>query len=152
MNVCVHQPPKQMVRDVCLRQAIDFRKQISSLVKQNAPLGAGEGGRKGGLYEETERAFLTSASTDCREMEGDGKRGKNKRMRAGKTAPIELYCCSWKKGRRGEEKRKEGERREDNGVNAGRQAAAVVGLIHKLTLSGDGTKWGKPAFDLWVTH
>lgn len=40
--VCVCQPLKQMARDVRLRQMIDFRKQISSLVKQKAPLGPGE--------------------------------------------------------------------------------------------------------------
>ncbi len=46
--VCVSKPLKQMVGDVRLRQTIDFRKQISSLVKQKAPLGPGEGGGEGG--------------------------------------------------------------------------------------------------------
>lgn len=51
--------------------------------------------------------------------------------------------------RRGEEKRNRRERREDNGVNASRQATAVVGLMtHKLTFSREATKWEKPAFDL----
>lgn len=57
-----------------------------------------------------------------------------------KTAPIELhYCC----GKEREEKRGErGGRGEDNGVNAGRQAAVVLGLItHALSLSGEGSRW-----------
>lgn len=50
MCVRVCKAPKQMVGDVRLRQTIDFRKQISSLVKQKAPLGpreGKEGGREG---------------------------------------------------------------------------------------------------------
>lgn len=50
----MHKALKQMVRDVRLRQTIDFRKQISSLVKQKAPLGPGEGRREEGLEGETE--------------------------------------------------------------------------------------------------
>lgn len=48
--VCVRvcKAPEQMVGDVRLRQTIDFRKQISSLVKQKAPLGPREGRREGG--------------------------------------------------------------------------------------------------------
>ena len=46
----------------------------------------------------------------------------------------------------GEKRRRErgggGGRGEDNGVNAGRQAAVVLGLItHTLSLSGEGSRW-----------
>ncbi len=51
--VCVSKPLKQMVWDVRLRQTIDFRKQISSLVKQKAPLGPGEGAREGWMQRQS---------------------------------------------------------------------------------------------------
>lgn len=71
-----------------------------------------EGGRKGegvdagrARERETERecACLTSATANCGEMEGESKRGKNKRMRGRKSAPIALHYCCWKEG--GERKR-----------------------------------------------
>lgn len=54
-------------------------------------------------------------------------------------------------GKREERERERGggDRGEDNGVNAGRQAAAVLGLIthtHSLSLGREGG--GKPVFDL----
>lgn len=115
-DVCVCKPLEQMVGDVRLRQTIDFRKQISNLVKQKAPLGPGEGGREG--VREGWYACLTSATANCREMEGERKWGKNKRMmEERKTAPIELHYCSRK------------EREEKRGEESGGKEERIMGLM-----------------------
>lgn len=54
-----------------------------------------------------------------------------------------------KRGRRSGEWRK---RREDNGVNASRQAAAVLGLITHTSVSLGTEVGGKPVFDLKIIH
>lgn len=64
-SVCVRvwKAPEQMVGDVHLRQTIDFRKQISSLVKQKAPLGPREGkreGEEGGMGRGRDRRRLSN--------------------------------------------------------------------------------------------
>lgn len=43
-------------------------------------------------------------------------------------------------------------RREDNGVNASRQAAAVLGLITHTSVSLGREVGGKPVFDLKIIH
>lgn len=146
MCMCVCKPLKQMVGDVRLRQTIDFRKQISSLVKQKAPLGPSEGRRERGREGVTECACLTSAMANCREIERARKRETNKRMKEGKREKLQLMNSITAAGERREQKRGEeesgGGRGEDNGVNAGRQAAVVLGLItHTLSSSGEGSRW-----------
>ncbi len=102
---------------------------------------------------ETECACLTSATANCREMEGERKREKNKRKkRAGKVQLLNIITAVGERGRRKEEKRAGG-RGKDNGVNAGRQAAAVLGLItHTHSVSQGREVGGKPVFDLRVIH
>lgn len=124
-RVCVRvcKAPKQMAGDVRLRQTIDFRKQISSLVKHKAPLGPREGRREGGMGRGRVRRRLSNL---CHRQLYQRKPGEIKRAREErKTAPIELHYCA---GKEREEKRGEWRKRgEDNGVNASRQAAAVLG-------------------------
>lgn len=92
--VCVRvcKAPEQMVGDVRLRQTIDFRKQISSLVKQKAPLGPREGRREGGTGggREGEREGQTRLSNLCHRQ--NPKPGKGRaRERGEQTAPFELH-------------------------------------------------------------
>lgn len=56
---------------------------------------------------ERECACLTSATANCREMEGEGKRGKNKNMieRRGKLHLLNFITAVRERGRRKEEKR-----------------------------------------------
>lgn len=74
--------------------------------------------REGGVDGVTECACLTSATANCREIEGMRKRGKNKHMREErKNAPIELhYCC-----------RKE--REEKIGRESGGKEERIMGLM-----------------------
>lgn len=99
-----------MAGDVHLRQTIDFRKQISSLVKQKAPLGPREGRRDGGM--EGGGGDRRCLSNLCHCQLYQRKLGKMKRVRAErKTAPIGLHYCSgeereekggeWREKRRG---------------------------------------------------
>lgn len=152
-SVCVRvcKAPEQMVGDVRLRQTIDFRKQISSLVKQKAPLGPREGkgeGEKGGMGGGRDRRRLSNL---CHRQNRNQERLRACE-RGEKTAPFELHY--WGGKEREEERGEEsgGKRGEDNGVNASRQAAAELGLItHTLCLSGE-RRGAKPVFDLQLIH
>lgn len=114
-SVCVRvcKAPKQMVGDVRLRHTIDFRKQISSLVKQKAPLGHREGKREGATGGMGRRRQRRRLSNLCHHQLCERKPGKNKHVREErKTAPTELHYCGWKEReeKRGEES---GGKRED---------------------------------------
>lgn len=113
--VCVRvcKAPKQMVGDVRLRHTIDFRKQISSLVKQKAPLGHREGKREGETGGMGRRRARRRLSNLCHHQLCERKPGKNKHVREErKRPPTELHYCG---GKEREEKRGEesGGKRED---------------------------------------
>lgn len=67
--VSVCKPLKQMVRDVRLRQTIDFRKQISSLVKQKAPQGPSEDRREREREEGREMGWMQGEREKERQRE-----------------------------------------------------------------------------------
>lgn len=112
-SVCVRvcKAPKQMVGDVRLRHTIDFRKQISSLVKQKAPLGHREGKREGETGGMGRRRRRRRLSNLCHHQLCERKPGKNKHVREEKRHLLNFITAAGKRGRRKEERRVEGKER-----------------------------------------
>lgn len=108
MHACMYNAPKQMAGDVRLRQTIDFRKQISSLVKQKAPLGPrerrGEGGGEMDGWMDGERQACLSNLCHCQPPRQGNEEGTSVRER-GRRGKLQ---------HRGEEKRRE-ERKNERG-------------------------------------
>ena len=75
MCVRVCKAPEQMAGDVRLRHTIDFGKQISSLVKQKAPLGPREGEKGGDGRREGQTALVQPPPPS------EPKPGKNEHVR-----------------------------------------------------------------------